>query len=341
MTRPRPDWRGWTLAALAITLLLALALTADGQEVRTPGVGLPGVPHPEFVRQWCNEKRPGGCSHRAPAGFDCFHCPSAGWTGHRNENYQRSEQLLRTCWEKDVWGTKASYTGQHTSAELEWAQVAVPTTGPLSRTCWYDAHEIGGESHPIVLTDLTAERYWASEVRAAQLVGAWRLGVFAYGGYDPVLGGRVSAEAILDEQGRPRRGLWPVWLDNRTTGATPEPEPHPAPAPQPPPPVPPPTCEPYAGSTCEARCVQVRRDREWCLDPERENGARLLFGLCSGVCRDGEPPPEPPPPEPEEPPVLELECWEGRATARFIPGVPSTGRLQVEMFRVDCPEESP
>lgn len=113
-----------------------------------------------------------------------------------------------------------------------------------------------------------------------------------------------------------------------------EPPPPPAPVP-PPPPTEPPACTPYEGSNCQARCVQVGKDRAWCLDPERENGARLLFNLCAPVCRDGETPaepepePEPRPEEPTPPGPLPPECY---SADEVIVSVLSTGRLQVVLY---------
>lgn len=119
-------------------------------------------------------------------------------------------------------------------------------------------------------------------------------------------------------------------------------DPTPPPAPVPPPPPPElPDCTPFEGSACEAQCDAGRErfgktwTREWCLSPDRDQ-ARGIGAKCASVCRGGEPPPEPEP-EPEEPAEPELECWEGRVTGKFRPGVPSTGRLEVELFRVDCP----
>jgi hypothetical protein len=154
-------------------------------------------------------------------------------------------------------------------------------------------------------------------------------------GREPSLGQYLQLDANYVSAAR----WWPDPLPDRIYACLnpspqpdpePEPQPEPVPVPVPPPPPPPPSCTPFAGSPCEARCDRVGRDRDWCLDPERESGAAHLFNLCSGVCRGGEPEPEP-----EEP--VELECWEGEVRGRLVPGAPSTGVLEVELFRVDCP----
>lgn len=145
------------------------------------------------------------------------------------------------------------------------------------------------------------------------------------------------------------------------------PPPPPVPVPPPPPPVPEPECELRAESRWAERCITLGHPdlaecEVWTL---ANSPARSIWKLLQVVCPEEEP--EPPPPVDNPPPVacppsaFELGCmslggppelclalaqWIGACDPEcdpkcFVPGAPSTGRLEVVCRGVGCPEVEP
>lgn len=312
------------LAILAIVAALLMPWGDAGAQQLKPGVGLPGVPRADFERSWCQQHRPGGCSATAPPTFNCALCPSSGWLGYYAEFFPRAQSMLRGCWELDTWGTRATHDGVQTPAEFDWAQVAVPRSSTPYRECWYEREHLGGApERAIVIASEADARNWSFVVDAAKAAGAWREGVFAYKGFDPVSGGWRAG------------GAWPVWVDNRTA-VTPVPAPVPVPVPPPPSPAP---CEPLETSQFADLCSRpihgLGDDLAACATKAQEprNAGSRLRALWDLVC-EPEPEPEPVPVPDPPPPVRTCFC----AQVKFIPGIESTGALTAEIGPVgECP----
>ena len=308
MKKRSPDWPAWTLFLVALLFIFAFALTADGQTTPYPAVQ-PDAAQRVLLRSIgpveCGP--PINLTFETLEGFRAWLWPQEVDHGHGAWSILRGHECVIPGWEDRCWNAPVVTQGRAGSVLFDALKPArcdgrEPTWSARSKG------PAGGHSSDVV-------------------TGWYR----RYGDIDPTVGQWMHA---LANYVCPPAYCVDRALVGSVTPPPPAPEPQPPvppPPPQPPPPGPP-TCTPYAGSSCEARCTQVGKDREWCLAAERESGARLLFGLCSGVCRDGGPEPDP-----EEPPTPEPECWEGRVTGKFRPGVPSTGRLEVELFRVDCP----
>lgn len=325
MTRPRhsaSDWPAWIITLVALLFLFAAALTADGQTC--PPMGLDPA---------CAAEHPLPCPYpvaRVTAAHQAAIIAKGGpwvlapgilapYPGMARE-YQTAEDWRRAAWSLP-----------HDVYRWPYCREGAPACGlSVENAAWAVAKVLKPNSAIDSCFGHTGNHGVAAESF-----------VWLYGA-KPTFGQWLQLECNAD-----RGGWWAA--DGRlhqallcSQGGTPPPEPTPVPPPvpvPPPPPPEPPSCEPYEGSNCQARCTQVGKDREWCLDAERENGARLLFDLCSGVCRDDEPRPEPEPePTPEEPePGMFWLPVEPREGGVFLPGVfiPSTGKLEIQLFPVE------
>lgn len=328
MTRPRhsaSDWPAWIITLVALLFLLAAALTADGQTCPPPGLG-----------PACAATHPLPCPYpvaRVTAAHQAAIIAKGGpwvlapgilapYPGMVRE-YQTAEDWRRAAWSlpHDVYRWPYCRAGQPCGLSVEnaaWAVAKVLKPNSDIDSCFGHTGNHG----------VAAESF------------AWLYGV------RPTFGQWLELECNGD-----RGGWWAA--DGRlhkallcSQGGAPPPEPSPVPPPVPVPPPPPPEplpCVPFAGSPCEAQCdaLRSRFGASWTPETCLSATGGVIGTKCASVCRGGEPEePEPEPePQPEEPGEPELECWTGTVKGRFIPGVPSTGRLEVELFRVDCPEE--
>lgn len=337
MPNPRPDWPAWGRALVAflfivvtftlVTLILALAPTADGQTL-TPGVGYPVNEDTVVCTEDRNSRnrrcvkidltaRPYGPDGTATAqDQDAYSRRYAGgpdaYPGTRQPIGLWADQQALNIAALESW-----FAEQPESHRSAW-------TGTPTREEWVDlAHREGRRGSAFYW------RHWFSKlpgrsVEDAHIVdeSTWRGHAWRFepgGGLNHTLG----IQRVLDSQG------YPEWYDVRwLPGVTPEP---------PPPPEPPPACTPYQGSECQKRC-QAGADRgwpwtrEWCLAPERPDGPGQIGRVCRDVCR--EEPTEPPAPEPGPGP-LPPACVSG---SKVVVSVLSTGRLQAVIYNPETGE---
>lgn len=368
LPKPAPGfWTAFLCLALAFVYLTAFVMTAEGQ-VRQVGVGLPGVPRPDFHFRWCEQKRPPGrqatCTIEAPADFDCRLCPSNGWSGYYAEFYQRTTAAMRGAWEANFWGTRTSHDGVVVqsseptpgiiAAEFSWVEVTYPRTHEIYRRFWYEApgREGGTEASPIVI-DLSTLRFNTDRIDCIKALGAWPAPgeTGSYIGFDPIYPADVCANRFPPPGARP---LWPVWVrnalpaDHPVNGGSAPPPPPPVPVPAPPPPEPTtPPCPPSRLANCEGLLNPFGQSVcAGCPCPSVMPPREKLYH-CTPVVE--EPPPVEPPPALCPPTAFELRClslggsedlclsmarYVGACDPEcdsqcFIPGVPSTGGLEV------------
>lgn len=191
------------------------------------------------------------------------------------------------------------------TAEERWDFVTTtPRCSSVIRACVWATAPGGTPDNPIIVDASTGTRARQAEANGWCTVGAVEAEKSTVcGGWPSYY--RVTALPAM----RP-------WCDAVT--------PPPAPAPAPVPPPPPPECEPLEMSAFAKRCREapgLPDDLTECRKRAEANPGSLLAGLVSRVCVE-EPGPDPPPVRDARLEVSEV---------RFVPGIPSTGRLEIEL----------